>query len=282
MTSSPPSIPPQDYVLGVHDAEIARLGLQHRAWRARALELWRGGGLRAGARVLDFGCGPGYAAVDLAEIVGPSGAVLAVDRSSAFLDQLRSTAKARALAQITVREADLLMPNLDLADGFGQVDFAWARWIFAFTPDLDTALDNFAAALAPGGVAAITEYITYGTWGFLPADPVIADFCGHVMQSWRARGGEPDVAGRVVAGLVARGFAVQSIQPALEIITKADPLWDWPESFIRSNVPRLIELGDLSAAAGEAVLNAWERACAQPHTRMITPLTAQILAKKPK
>lgn len=282
MTNPPSSpLPQQDYVLGVHDTEIARLGLQHRAWRARALALWRKAGLRAGARVLDFGCGPGYATLDLADLVGPTGAVLAVDRSSAFLDRLAGEAKARAQTQISTREADLMIADLDLAAGFGQVDFAWARWIFAFTPELDRALDNFTAALAPGGMAAITEYITYGTWGFLPAEPVIADFCASVMHSWRARGGEPDVAGRVTAGLIARGFEVQLIEPALEIITKSDPLWDWPDSFIRSNVPRLVELGDLSAEAATKVLDAWEAASARRQTRMITPLTAQILARKP-
>ena len=281
--SNTPSLPlpQQDYVLGVHDTEIARLGLQHRAWRARALALWRKAGLRAGTRVLDFGCGPGYATLDLAEIVGPTGAVLAVDRSSAFLARLGTEAKARALTQISTREADLMVADLDLPTGFGQVDFAWARWIFAFTPELDRALDNFAAALAPGGIAAITEYITYGTWGFLPAEPVIADFCASVMHSWRARGGEPDVAGRVIAGLIARGFEVQLIEPALDIITRDDPLWDWPDSFIRSNLPRLVELGDLSQAAATKVLDAWDAASTRPQTRMITPLTAQILARKP-
>lgn len=280
--SNPSSLPlpQQDYVLGVHDTEIARLGLQHRAWRARALALWRKAGLRAGARALDFGCGPGYAALDLAEIVGPTGAVLAVDRSSAFLARLGTEAKARALTQISTREADLTVADLYLPTGFGQVDFAWARWIFAFTPELDRALDNFTTALAPGGIAAITEYITYGTWGFLPAEPVIADFCASVMHSWRARGGEPDVAGRVIAGLIARGFEVQLVEPALDIITKDDPLWDWPDSFIRSNVPRLVELGDLSQVAATKVLDAWDAASTRPQTRMITPLTAQILARK--
>ena len=81
---------------------------------------------------------------------------------------------------------------------------------------------------------------------------------------------------------IARGFDVQLIEPALEIITQSDPLWDWPESFIRSNVPRLVELGDMSETAAQNVLAAWEAASARPQTRMITPLTAQILAKKPR
>jgi tRNA(1-methyladenosine) methyltransferase and related methyltransferases len=37
-----------------------------------------------GKRVLDVGAGPGYAAIDLAEIVGPTGEVVALERSQNF------------------------------------------------------------------------------------------------------------------------------------------------------------------------------------------------------
>src|SRR5258708_21651917 len=60
----------RDYVLGTHDDEVARLGLQHRVWRARALDAWRRPGFTVGQTLLDIGCGPGLASADLAEIVG--------------------------------------------------------------------------------------------------------------------------------------------------------------------------------------------------------------------
>ena len=78
----------RDYFLGTHDEELARLGLQHRVWRPTVLECWRRAGIAAGARVLDIGAGPGYAAADLAEIVGPGGAVSAIERSARFIDEI--------------------------------------------------------------------------------------------------------------------------------------------------------------------------------------------------
>jgi ubiquinone/menaquinone biosynthesis C-methylase UbiE len=61
----------KDYVLGTHDEELIRLGLQHRVWRPMVLDCWQRAGITVGKRVLDLGAGPGYAALDLAEIVGP-------------------------------------------------------------------------------------------------------------------------------------------------------------------------------------------------------------------
>src|SRR5437867_13080004 len=75
----------RDYVLGTHDEELARLGLQHRVWRPVVLDCWQRAGITVGKRVLDVGAGPGYATVDLAEIVGPPGEVVALERSNKFV-----------------------------------------------------------------------------------------------------------------------------------------------------------------------------------------------------
>jgi hypothetical protein len=59
----------RDYVVGTHDAEIERLRLQHHLWRHRVLDCWRRAKLRRGYRVADIGAGPGYASLDLADLV---------------------------------------------------------------------------------------------------------------------------------------------------------------------------------------------------------------------
>src|SRR5437879_5628265 len=45
----------RDYVLGTHDDEIDRLGLQHLVWRPWMLDSWRRAGITRGTRVLDVG-----------------------------------------------------------------------------------------------------------------------------------------------------------------------------------------------------------------------------------
>ena len=102
--------PAGDYVLGTHDAEIERLGLQHRVWRDTMLAAWRRAGIRDGMRVIDVGAGPGYATLELAELVGAAGAVLAVERSPRYVSRLRAACAERGMAQVSVVEADLMSP----------------------------------------------------------------------------------------------------------------------------------------------------------------------------
>src|SRR6266536_2684057 len=83
----------RDYVLGTHEEELARLGLQHRVWRPVALDCWQRAGITVGKRVLDVGAGPGYAAIDLAEIVGPTGEVVALERSQNFIRAMETTCR---------------------------------------------------------------------------------------------------------------------------------------------------------------------------------------------
>jgi ubiquinone/menaquinone biosynthesis C-methylase UbiE len=52
----------RDYVLGTEAEEIARLGLQHRVWRARMLDGWARAGIGPGMNAIDVGAGPGFAA----------------------------------------------------------------------------------------------------------------------------------------------------------------------------------------------------------------------------
>src|SRR4029077_10446386 len=94
----------RDYILGTHDEELARLGLQHRVWRQVVLECWKKAGIKAGSRVLDVGGGPGYATVDLAEIVGPTGGVVAIERSNKFVRAMEQACRERSYANVEIHE----------------------------------------------------------------------------------------------------------------------------------------------------------------------------------
>src|SRR6185436_18590137 len=97
----------KEYVLGTDRAELERLGLQHQLWLAQAAAAWERAGFRRGQKLLDVGCGPGFATIDLAQRVGPRGKVVAVDISQRFLAHLETLAKARGLANIHVTQGSV-------------------------------------------------------------------------------------------------------------------------------------------------------------------------------
>jgi SAM-dependent methyltransferase len=269
----------RDYVLGTHDDEIARLGLQHRVWRPRALDAWQRAGFTIGQTLLDVGCGPGHASVDLAEIVGPAGRVVAIDRSRRFLDALEDTRRRRGLDQLTTQELDLDEAELPgvAADG---ADGAWVRWVFAFVKRPRELLARVCGALRPGGALVLHEYFDYSTWRMAPRSPELEEFVRAVMESWRANGGEPDIGLELPRWLGELGFEVKALRPLIDIVPATSFLWQWPMSFVEVGLRRLVDIGHLTPARAEAIARAVAACEAAPHTLMITPAVLEIIAVK--
>lgn len=264
----------RDYVLGTHDEEIARLALQHRVWRARALDAWRRAGITVGQTVLDIGCGPGFATLDLAGIVGPTGRVVALDRSRRFLDTLDAARRQQGLANITAHELDLD----DDALPPGPFDAAWSRWVFAFVKRPRDLLARVASTLRPGGVLVMNEYIHYATWRMSPRSAEFEAFVSAVIERWRASGGEPDVGLDLPRWLEELGFDLRSLTPIMDVVTPANFVWQWPRTFMDVGLKRLVDLGDLTGDQARAITRAFETAEATPGTRMVTPAVIEIIA----
>ena len=262
------------YVLGTHDAEIERLGLQHRVWRARALDAWSRAGFNVGQRIIDVGCGPGYATVDLAELVGPTGEIVSIDRSARFLEVVRQTAAARNLPvrTLSVDFAQEGVPPLD-ADG------AWVRWVFAFVPRPQELLRSIHAALRPGASLVVHEYYDYRTWRLSPRDEHFERWVTLVMQSWRDEGGEPDIGLDLPRWMRALGFDVQWRQFS-DMIRPHDLMWQWPRAFIEVGLQRMIDLGRITSAEAGHVHAAFERVTADPHAHMVIPSVVELIATK--
>ena len=264
----------RDYVLGTHDEEIGRLGLQHRVWRPRVLEVWRRAGFSAGQTLLDVGAGPGYATFDLAEIAGPTGRVVALERSRRFLEALEDGRRRRGLDSVEAREIDLDEGDLPSL----RADGAWCRWIFAFVKQPRALLSRLSDALRPGAALVIHEYFDYSTWRLAPPTPEMEEFVRLVMESWRASGGEPDVGLHLPRWLDETGFAVRFLRPVVDIVAPSDDIWQWPKSFLEIGLRRLVDLGYLDDARARAIGAAFAARETEPNTFMITPAVLEVVA----
>ena len=265
-----------DYLLGTHDEEVERLGLQHRVWRPRMLDGWRRAGLTEGWTVIDAGAGPGWASFDLAEIVGPRGRVHALERSERFFAHLSEQTAARRLAQVSPVELDLVTDPLPAAN----VDAFWVRWVLAFVDDPAAVLGKLAAALKPGGVAVIHEYVDWGVFRLLPPVPAHREFVDFVLADWRASGGEPDIGRELPALAAAAGLRIREARPMTEVIRPSDCMWRWPASFIDVYLDRLVAAGKRDAAWAERVRAAFEDASRRPDTLLLTPMVLEVIAEK--
>jgi SAM-dependent methyltransferase len=266
----------RDYVLGTHDEEIERLGLQHRVWRPRASDAWRRAGFTAGQTLLDVGCGPGYATLDLAGIVGAGGRVVGVDRSRRFLDAAAAAATARGIAHIEWLEQDLDEHDLPVRD----VDGAWSRWVYAFVKNPRRLLARVAAALRPGGTMVLHEYADYRAWRLSPRSPEFEGFVDEVMASWRDHGGEPDIGLELPRWLGELGFRVRELRPLVEVASPRDFVWQWPRAFVDTGVQRLVDLGRIDAGRGAAITAAFRESQGAPGAFLVTPTVIEIVAVK--
>ncbi|MFZ9880856.1 MAG: class I SAM-dependent methyltransferase [Phycisphaerales bacterium] len=270
----------RDYVLGTHDAEVARLAFQHSIWRSEVLRAWSGAGIGRGSRVLDVGAGPGFATLDLADIVGDGGEVTAVERSARFLELLRAEAQARGHGNVRTAELDLMHDPLPTPSAGAGFDAAWCRWVACFVPDPGLLVRRMAEALRPGGTAVFHEYHEYATYRVLPVRAEITAFVEAVFETWRAQGGEPNIARALPRLLVDAGLEIVSVRPLARAARPGEELWNWPAGFVRVNTPRLVEIGARTVAWGESVLKAVDEAERDPASVFMTPTVLEIVARK--
>jgi SAM-dependent methyltransferase len=269
-------MPEQDYVLGTHDAEVERLGVQHRAWRHRVLDVWRRAGIATGHQVVDVGCGPGYASLDLSEIVGESGRVIGLERSERFLAVLRRRIADRHVRNIAAEQVDLVADDWGVSDA----DATWCRWVLAFVEDPPLVVRRIADALASGGRAIFHEYFDYATWRLAPRSEPFEEFVQLVMRNWRETGGEPDVGLNLPALLAASGMRVLSAEPVVYALRPQDPMWQWPESFVRVHLEHLADAGRVTREWARTVEAEYDGAGRRPGAYVVTPAILEVIAEK--
>jgi ubiquinone/menaquinone biosynthesis C-methylase UbiE len=137
---------------GIGEGELARLEAQGGAIAPATRMIFAEAGIRSDMRVLDLGCGAGDVAFVAADLVGPDGYVVGVDRSPEALARARLRAGQRGLAQVQFVEGDIHDP----ASG-GPFDAIVERLVLWAVPDPAAVLRRQAIVLRPGGLVVPIE-----------------------------------------------------------------------------------------------------------------------------
>ena len=157
--------------------EVARLEAQGKAIAPATRMIFVEAGIRPGMRVLDLGCGAGDVAFVAADLVGPGGCVVGVDRSPDALARARLRAEERGLTQVRFVEGDIHDP----APG-GPFDAIVSRLVLWAVPDPAAVLRRQATVLRAGGLVVPVE-VDLSSMRWLPEIPLGTQF-----KSWMVEG----------------------------------------------------------------------------------------------
>jgi len=172
------------------DDELARLEQQGSALGLATRLIFAAAGIGPGMRVLDLGCGVGDAAFLAADLAGPGGHVVGIDRWPEAIARARSRAERAGLAQVEFVEGDICDP----APG-GPFDAIVGRLVLMHVPDPVAVLRRQATVLRPGGLIVPIEN-DVPTTRSLPPTPLVSQVVGWVIEAF-ARAGIPAIGPRL-------------------------------------------------------------------------------------
>jgi SAM-dependent methyltransferase len=147
------------YLLAASEAEHARLIAAARRAAPTVREMCARAEVGAGARVVDVGCGPVGALLELAEIAGPGGAVVGLDSSAAAITTARAIVAGQGLRTVEVIHGDINTMDLAALTAGGPFDAAHLRLVLVHQVDPAATLRRVAALLRPEGRVLIVDVL---------------------------------------------------------------------------------------------------------------------------
>lgn len=227
-----------EYVFAYGATEHERLLAQGSLADPLSHRLLRDAGLAPGMRVLDLGSGAGNMAMLAADLVGPTGGVVGIDRDPAAVERAQEHVARAGLRNIEFRQADV--QTLDgVESGF---DAVTGRWILGYLADPVGALRQAATRGRPGGVVCMHEPDVGFVWAS-PETPLWRQVRGWLLDTLTNVGAHQHM-GRDLFG-VFRAAGLPGPQLVLETFAGGGaqaPAWAWA-NVVGAMVPLMERLG---------------------------------------
>jgi ubiquinone/menaquinone biosynthesis C-methylase UbiE len=234
------------YPLPHSTAEIDRLIAQSALLNPITRALFVQAGIAPGMRVLDLGSGAGDVALLAAEMVGPTGEVVGVDRNPGVLDVARARAEAAGFAHLTFRAG-----GIESAIPPGETfDAVVGRLILMYLPEPAATLHDLAARLRPGGIVAFCEFnLTPESMRTYPPVPLFDRCCAWLQEAFQHAGAET----RMGDKLYQTYRAADLPGPQLHFAANASGEPDWGgytiyAEVLRTLLPLIVKSGIATAA----------------------------------
>jgi arsenite methyltransferase len=153
-------------------------------------------GARAGDRVLDVGCGPGFYVTELLELVGRDGLVVGVDASADMLAVAATGAEGHD--NVELHKADAT--SLPVPDA--SFDRALSVQVLEYVHDVPAALAEMRRVLRPGGRVLVWD-VDWATVSWHTAD---GELMRRVLAAWDKHLMHPSLPRRLAPELREAGF----------------------------------------------------------------------------
>jgi SAM-dependent methyltransferase len=250
------------YRYGYDEKEFERLQEQHRVWLPLTREHWQAGNVRSGDVVLDLGCGPGFASIELAK---QGIRVLASDRDQKSLDALAARCTEHGITNIHLIPA---CDALDLPPLEETPTVAYMRWFLCYlgAPKTETLVHRLS--LDPGSRLLVHDFINYRSARLEPASDAIQS----VIETFYRGMKDADIGFALPAILERCGFTVTWKRVVPLAITPRDPEWSWPDQFFRLHAPEVRN--------SEAFFRDWDLATKDADTLFYSWPVLQLVAVK--
>jgi 2-polyprenyl-3-methyl-5-hydroxy-6-metoxy-1,4-benzoquinol methylase len=170
------------YALGHSEQELQRLSRQGQALGPFTRQLFQEAGIREGMRVLDVGCGGGDVAFLAADLVGPSGVVMGVDRERRAVDWANARAHSQGTTNVNFVEGDPAEMEFD-----HQFDAVVGRLVLMYYPDPVDTIRKLMRHLRPEGLIVFQE-MDMANARSLPVAPVFERSLTWMKQTLNATG----------------------------------------------------------------------------------------------
>ncbi len=190
-------------MLGHRAEELARLDAQGRMLEPTTRLALQPAGIAPGMRVVDLGTGTGEVALLAAEMVGPEGSVLGVDRAPDGLAYAATKLADRGVTNVELVEADVASYVPD-----EPVDAVLGRLVLSYLPDPVSTIRRLLGALKPGGVYLALEYDTEAVRG-APGTPLVTRLAALLNAAFAAVG-TPQTLGPHLAGMLREAGATDA------------------------------------------------------------------------
>lgn len=228
-------------------------------WRPQMEPLLVPARLEPGQTVVDYGCGPGMLAVELAARVGPRGHVHGVDLNAAFLERARANA-ARAAVGDRVTFHRIVEDRIPLPDA--SVDRVIVKNVLEYVDDVAATLADFRRVLRPGGLAHAID----SDWGLLAVEPIGPERLAQLFAAASVAYRTPLIGRKLYGFMRAAGFRDVRVQ----ILASADTRGVFaPIVFNMASYAR--ESGRLDTAVIDQVLGDLQRGIAEGSYLLVLP-----------